>query len=135
MGTGQVLGPDVGRQAVTGVVRQGESFVVVVERGDGDDGTEDFLLEDPGVRGDVGKHGGRDVVAFREALGPSAAGKEPTFGLAELHVGGHLLVVLRVDQRPHFRLGVVRVTDHNVLRTGGVLLAELVIDGALNEDP
>lgn len=131
---GQVLRPDVGGQAVLGVVRQGEGFVVVLERGDGHDGTEDFLLEDPRVRCDVGKHGGCDVVAFGQVVGPAAAGQEPAFGLADLHVGGHLVVVLGVDERTHLGLGIVGIADNDVFGPGGVLFAEFVVDGAFHQD-
>jgi hypothetical protein len=138
VGTGQVLGPDVGGEAILGVVGQGEGFVVVLERGDRDDGPEDFLLEDPGVGCNVGEHRGRDVVAVVEPCGqvlrPAAAGKEPAFGLADLHVGSHLFVVFRVDQGAHLGLGVVRVAHHDVFGPGRVLLAELVVDCAFHED-
>ena len=42
--------------------------------------------------------------------------------------------MLRVDQGTDLGLGVVRVADHDVLGAGGVLLAELVVDGAFDED-
>jgi hypothetical protein len=67
-------------------------------------------------------------------LRAAAAGQEPAFGLADLHVGGHLFVVLGVDQGTDLGLGVVRIADHDVLCAGGVLFAELVIDGAFDED-
>src|SRR5699024_6300106 len=46
MGALQVRSPDVGSQAVLGVVCQLKCFFVGLEWGDGNDWTEDFFLED-----------------------------------------------------------------------------------------
>src|SRR4051812_39215600 len=44
--TVQVASPDAGTETVERVVGDGESFIVVLEGGDGDDRSEDLLLED-----------------------------------------------------------------------------------------
>ena len=98
----EVVGPHVGGQPVLGVVRQRQGLLVGVERGDCHDRAEDLLLEDPGVGGDVGEDGRGDVGALLLALGQvlraAAAGHQAALGLADLHVGHDLVVVLRVHQ-------------------------------------
>ena len=65
----EVRGPDVGGETVLGGVGQLDRLGLVVERGDGDDGAEDLLLEDAGVAFDVGEDGGLEVVAVRQVVG------------------------------------------------------------------
>ena len=42
--------------------------------------------------------------------------------------------MLRVDEGADLGLGIVGVADDDVLRAGGVLFAEFVVDGALHQD-
>src|SRR5699024_12151530 len=64
------------------------------EGGERDDGSEDLLLEDPGVGADIGEDGGLNEVSGLEPLRASAAGDEAGLGLADLDVGHDLLEVL-----------------------------------------
>ena len=130
----QVARPDVGGEPVLHAVGERERLVVGVERRDRDDRAEDLLLEDPGVRRHVGEHGGRDVVAGREAVRAPAAGDEPTLGLADLDVRHDLVVVLGVHERADLGRRIVRVADDDARRLRGVPLDELVVDLALHED-
>ena len=71
----QVVGPDVGGEAVAGVVGQPNGLVFVVERRDAHDGAEDLLLEDAHVGPHVGEHRGGEVVARLAGGRARAAGR------------------------------------------------------------
>src|SRR4029453_4474794 len=131
----EVLGPDVGGEPVLGVVRQGEGFFIVFERGDGHDGAEDFLLEDPRVRRDVGKDGGCDVVPGGEALGAAAAGEEAAFCFADLDVAHDLFAVGRVNEGTDFRGWVAGEAYDDVLRAFGKAGDEDVVDVPVYKHP
>src|SRR5690625_7818092 len=64
MGALQVRSPDVGSQAVLGVVCQLKCFFVGIEWGNGNDWTEDFFLEDACRWIHVDKHGWLHEVAL-----------------------------------------------------------------------
>ncbi|MBG9886969.1 hypothetical protein ABE10_10505, partial [Bacillus toyonensis] len=112
----EIVGPDVGGEAIPRVVGEAQRLLLGVEGRDRDDGAEDLLLEDPRVGGHVGEHRRGHVVARREPVRASATGDEATLCLADLDVAHDLLVVLRVHERADLRGGVVRVADLDALR-------------------
>ena len=134
MGALQVRSPDVGSQAVLGVVCQLKCFFVGIEWGNGNDWTEDFFLEDACRWIHVDKHGWLHEVALWEFCRALATGGQLGFLLADLDVGGDLLVVLWVDQCTNFGGWIGRKANLDALSLSCVALDELVVDAALDQD-
>src|SRR5829696_7928616 len=82
---GRVLGVEAGGEAVLGVVGQLQGLVEVLDRGHGHERHEQLVLEQPVAGGQVGDHGGGDIVALGHlALEDLAAGQDPAALLLDL---------------------------------------------------
>src|SRR5690625_4320132 len=131
VGALQIRSPDVGSQAVLGVVGQLEGFFIGVEWRDCNDWTEDFFLEASCRWIHVDKHGWLHEVALWEFCGALTTGVQLRFLLADLDVRGDLLVVLWVDQCTDFGGWVRRQANLDALSLGCIALDEFVVDAAL----
>ena len=65
IGSGAITGPDASAEPIEGVVSKSQCFLFILERGDGNDGSKDFFLEDPHPVMAF-KNGGFDVIAATE---------------------------------------------------------------------
>ncbi len=70
-GPADVTGPDAGGEAVVDAVGPGDGLVLVGEALHADDGAEQLLLDDLGVLGGAGHHGGLEEEAVAADLGPA----------------------------------------------------------------
>src|SRR4029453_2061038 len=130
-----VARPNPGAQAEHRVVGDLQGLVEVLERGDGHDGAEDLLLENPHPV--VALEDGRlDVVAvFQAAEDPAVAtGEHPRpFGGADVDVAEDFLQLPLACLRADHRRRVERVTGHNGLHSLQRPRHELVVDGAVDQ--
>src|SRR5918994_5587241 len=128
-GAGAVLGPDRTREAVLCVVGLPYGVFFVLERYDGDDGTEDLFSGHLIVVRDRGENDRRipEPGAFR-CLAPDRHGR--VLG----DVCGDLLAVVGGDQRSHLRLLVEGVPDPKTLHHGLHEREELVEGAFLDQD-
>src|SRR5215208_3781777 len=128
-GAGAVLGPDRTREAVLCVVGLPYGVFFVLERYDGDDGTEDLFSCHLIVVRDRGENDRRipEPGALRR-LAPDRHGR--VFG----DVCGDSLAVVGGDQRSHLRLLVKRVPDPETLYHGLHEREELVEGAFLDQD-
>ncbi|MNH18620.1 hypothetical protein D3C79_783300 [compost metagenome] len=135
-----VLGPDVGGQAVFGVIGQAQRFGFVLELDQAHHRAKDFFLGDAHLVVDVGKYGRLDELAFGQVsrqIGRAlqATGEQAgAFLDADLDVAGDLVVVRLGDHRADLGFRVGRVADNQAFGAGGEFGDELVVDGFLDED-
>lgn len=120
-------------ETVVGVVSELDDILLVLELGDGADGTENLLLHDLHVGADVAEDGGLDevtLVAKTLATGLDSG----TLFLTGLDVAHDTVVLKLADLGALESLLVERVTDlvlSSALLEGG---QELVVDALLDED-
>ncbi|MNO55579.1 hypothetical protein D3C76_460720 [compost metagenome] len=140
VGLADVLGPDVGGQAVLGVVGQLQRLGLVLERDQAHHRAEDFFLGDAHAVVHVGEHGRLDELPLgqvRRQVGRAlqATGHQAgAFFDADADVAGDLVVVLLGDHRADLGFRVGRVTDDQALGAGSELGHELRVHAFLDED-
>lgn len=140
MGLADVLGPDVGGQAVFHVVGQAQRLGFVLERDQADHRAEDLLLGDAHAVVHVGEHRGLDelpLAQVRRQAGRTlqAAGHQGgAFLEADADVAGDLVVVGLGDHRADLGLRVLRIADDQAPGARGELGDELRVDALLDED-
>ncbi|EJZ06057.1 hypothetical protein MFORT_28624 [Mycolicibacterium fortuitum subsp. fortuitum DSM 46621 = ATCC 6841 = JCM 6387] len=133
-----VAAPHPGAEAVEGVVCDRDGVVVVLERGHGDDGTEDLLLEQSHlvVAGEDRRGHIETTVEVAAQIGPLTAGDQlGAFGFPDLDVGQDLLQLIVGGLRTDHRLGVQRVALTHGLGADGGQFQELVVDVCLDQRP
>lgn len=129
----EASGVDSSGETVVGVVAQVDDLLLILELGDGADGTEDLLLHDLHVGADVAEDGRLDEVAL-VTVSLTTGLECGTLLLAGLDVAHDAVILKLADLGTLESLVVERVTD---LVLGGTLLEggqELVVDALLNED-
>ena len=112
-----------------------DGFVEVGELDRREHRAEDLLARDRHLGLDVREHRRLDEVALAGAdVGARAAGHERRpFALAGLDVAQHGLHLLLRGQRAEAGLRVHRIAGHHLLRAGGELVDELVLDRLVDE--
>ena len=136
VGGGRVPRPHPGAQAVEGVVGDGHGVVEVGEARDGDDGTEDLLLEDAHLVVALEDRRGHVVAAGQVAaeVRALATGDDPGALLrADVDVGQDLLELVVAGLRPDHGRGVERVALHDGLDPLGGGGEERLVDRLLDE--
>lgn len=113
-------------EAVLAIVGEFEGVFEVARGGDGEDGAEDFLLEDAGGGGDIGDDGGLKEVAV--AWRGAAAGDEAAFLLADFDVFEDGFAGAFVDDGAHVIGGVLGGSDAEGLGE----IDDAVEDGAVD---
>src|SRR5690606_19113139 len=80
---------DIGRQAVLGVVGDGDGFRLGLEFVDGEHGAKNFQLGDLAVRIHIGNDGGLDIVALGQFAAAAFAPKGDAAGVFVPHPVDH----------------------------------------------
>src|SRR6478736_3918002 len=113
VGAGAIARPDAGTEAVEGVVGDREGFGVVLERGDGEDRSENLLLEDAHLVVALQYRRLEEVAACELAIEVRPLPADQHLGTLvspDLDVGGDLLDLLRGHLRAELGVGVEGVT-------------------------
>src|SRR5258707_10243052 len=122
-----VAGPDRTRQPELGVVCDAHSVGLVLEWDHGGDGTEHLFLGDAVI-------GPRLDDRARVPVARAGRHRAPEERLA-VDERGHLVAVTGRDERTHLGVRRLGVADLHAPRGGGEQGEELVVHGALDEDP
>src|SRR5579871_4367970 len=113
-------------EAVFGIVRHFQGVREIAGFADSQDGTEDFLLKNPGGGCDVGDYGGRDVVAIAGSW--AAACDQAAFLFSGFDVLQDAFAGALADHGAHVVGGVVGRSDEDLFHFFGQLLDKGRID-------
>src|SRR5450830_986195 len=141
MGLADVLGPDIGRQTILGIVGQLQGLGFILEWDQAHYRTKDLFLGNAHLVVHIGEHRRLDelpATQVRRQVGRAfqATGQQGgAFLDTDLDVAGDLVIVGLSDHRANLGFWVLRVADDQALGAGGKLGDELRVDAFLNEDP
>src|SRR5450830_1630873 len=141
MGLADVLGPDIGRQTILGIVGQLQGLGFILEWDQAHYRTKDLFLGNAHLVVHIGEHRRLDelpATQVRRQVGRTfqATGQQGgAFLDTDLDVAGDLVIVGLSDHRANLGFWVLRVADDQALGAGGKLGDELRVDAFLNEDP
>lgn len=131
-----VLGVDTGCEPVAGVVGELNDLVLVLERCDGDDGSEDLLSHDLHVWLDVREDGRLDEVSLSSFLlrGFATECDSGALRLAGLDIPKNLVILHLGVLWALVDIGIEVVTDLDLLQSVDVSLDEIIVYRFVNVD-
>ncbi|MNF49447.1 hypothetical protein D3C84_307180 [compost metagenome] len=136
-----VLGPDVGRQAILGVVGQLQGFGLILEWNQAHHRAKDFFLGNAHLVVHIGEHRRLDELALgevRRQVGRTLQAASEEGGAlfdTDLDVAGDLVVMGLGDHRADLGFRILRVANDQAFGASGKFGDELRINAFLDEDP
>src|SRR5262249_14796865 len=134
MSAAHVERPYSGGEAVHAFVGERDRLVLTIERQHAENRPEDFFAHDPSVFPDAG-HDGRPHEVSAWSLPGTGACERHALARRLVEEAANLLELSGVGEWPHLGCRVARVTHFDRLSPSDDPSHELVVDGAVNDQP